>query len=729
LPGNLFIEDAETIAIMMMQILKVNFTLPLTDPVIIFSLVLFIILFVPILLNKIRVPHIIGLIIAGVLIGPYGFNLLLRDSSIVLFGTVGLLYIMFTAGLEIDMEQFRKNRMKSFVFGLFTFVVPMIIGSCTAFYLLNFTFPASLLLGGMFASHTLLAYPIVRRYNITRIQSVTLTIGGTIIADLLALLVLATVTGMTKGNIGAAFWIRLTISTAIFGCIVLLLFPILSRWFFKRYEDSISQYTFVLASVFLGSFLAELAGLEAIIGAFTSGLAINRFIPHSSSLMNRIEFVGNAVFIPFFLISVGMLVDFTVLFKSLNALIIALVMTIIAVVSKYISAVVTQHTFRLSKLERQIIFGLSTARVGATLAIVLVGYNIIIGESLAGEPLRLISEDVLNGTVIMILCTCTMSSFVVEKASQQLALNQEILPTQGEDGKILISLAYPETVTELIDFGLMLKSKQTTPVYALNVVSEEGNDKKTTAMARKMMDRAINHAASMDQPVIPIMRYDINISNGIIYTLKEQNITDLLIGLHHEANSNNFLGSIAEGILKHTSETVFIYKAVQPLNTLKRIITVVAPQGELEPGFNHWFTKITTIAKQAGLGLAFYATDSTLNELKREHGHRGIDNRILYHRFDDWDDFLIFSREIKPDDLFVIVSSRKGHVSYQPALTKLPYYLSKYFTSTSFIMLYPQQLEKDINVENVQYVDGTIAQKIASVGKRKNLLGRLFGRK
>ena len=223
-------------------------------------MVLFIILFAPLLLNKLKIPHLIGLIVAGIIIGPYGFNLLLRDSSIVLFGTVGLLYIMFTAGLEIDLEEFKKNRVKSFVFGLYTFLVPMILGTIAAYYLLDFDLPTAALLASMFASHTLLAYPIASRYGITRTRGVTLTIGGTIITDILSLLVLAAIVGMYRGNITSAFWIRLGISSVIFAAIVFLVFPIIARWFFKKFEDNVSQYIFVLAIVFLGSFLAEAAG-------------------------------------------------------------------------------------------------------------------------------------------------------------------------------------------------------------------------------------------------------------------------------------------------------------------------------------------------------------------------------------------------------------------------------------------------------------------------------------
>ena len=315
----------------MILISDLDFSLPLNNPVIIFSLVLFIILFAPILFDKIKVPHIIGLIVAGIIVGPYGLNLLMRDSSIVLFGTVGLLYIMFTAGLEIDLEEFKKNRGKSFVFGLYTFIVPMVMGWFAAYYLLQYSMESSILLGSMLGAHTLLAYPITSRYGISRLRSVTLTIGGTIIADIIALLVLAAVTGMTKGEISTAFWVQLGISSVIFGLIVFFIFPMIARWFFKKFDDNISQYIFVLAMVFLGSFLAEAAGLEAIIGAFLAGLALNPFIPHSSALMNRIEFVGNAFFIPFFLIGVGMLVDISVLFQGWGAIKVASVMIVVAV--------------------------------------------------------------------------------------------------------------------------------------------------------------------------------------------------------------------------------------------------------------------------------------------------------------------------------------------------------------------------------------------------------------
>lgn len=719
----------------MVLLSDLDFTLPLSNPVIIFSLVLFIILFAPILFNKIKVPHLIGLIVAGIIVGPYGFNLLLRDSSIVLFGTVGLLYIMFTAGLEIDLQEFKKNRVKSLVFGLFTFAVPMILGTLAAYYVLRFSLPSSILLASMFASHTLLAYPIASKFGLSRISSVTLTIGGTIITDILALLTLASVTGMARGEISSAFWIRLVISSIIFGSIVFFVFPLIARWFFKKFDDSISQYIFVLAMVFLGSFLAEVAGLEAIIGAFLSGLALNPFIPHNSPLMNRIDFVGNAFFIPFFLISVGMLVDFSVLFKGWGALEVAGVMIVLAVVSKFIAAWLTQKSFRLPKLDRQMIFGLSTARVGATLAVVLVGYNLILGETATGEPIRLLNEDVLNGTVLMILVTCTISSLVVEKTSRQLALREEARNPEGEEAteKILISLAYPETVAALVDLALMLKPRKSKiPVYALHVTSDESDTGNTPTTVRRMMDKAMAHAAASENTLIPLTRYDQNISNGIIYTIKEQNITDVLIGLHHSADQKDLLGPTAERILRGTPETIFIYQSVQPFNTLKRMLVVVTPRAEGEPGFAHWFEKMATIAREAGLPLVFYAHPATLKELRELNQYNANPVKAEFHSFNQWEDFLIFGRHLKSNDLFVIISSRKGHISYQPHLDKLSYYLTSYFTTSNYLIVYPRQLEHGVKMDDIQHTESSLLESITeNVSKVRpaNIFKRLLRKK
>ncbi|PKQ46786.1 cation:proton antiporter [Confluentibacter flavum] len=398
------------------------FGLPITNPILKFLIILIIILLTPIFLNRVKIPHILGLIIAGAIVGPNGFNLLLRDSGIILSGTAGLLYIMFLAGLEIDMAEFKINKTKSLWFGMLTFLIPMILGTFSSLYILKLSIPSSILVASMYASHTLIAYPILSALGVNRIKAVNITVGGTVITDTLSLLVLAVIIGMNTGEVNLMFWLRLSISIIIFFLITMFVFPIVAKWFLKRYHDTISQYIFVLAMVFLGAFLAECAGIEGIIGAFLTGLALNRLIATDSLLMNRVEFVGHAIFIPFFLISVGMLVDYTAFFKDLETIKVAIVMTVIATSSKFIAAWITQKTLHFSNDERRIIFGLSNAQAAATLAAVLVGFNTIIGQTSSGEPIRLLNETILNGTIVMILITCTIATFSAQKGARNIAM-------------------------------------------------------------------------------------------------------------------------------------------------------------------------------------------------------------------------------------------------------------------------------------------------------------------
>ncbi|HMR84121.1 MAG TPA: cation:proton antiporter [Niabella sp.] len=714
---------------------SLDFTLPLTNPVIIFALVLFIILFAPIVFSKIKVPHIIGLIIAGVIVGPHGLNLLKRDTSIVLFGTVGLLYIMFLAGLEIDLAEFRKNKKKILVFGGLTFLLPLVCGTLASYYILGYSFLSSLLLASMFSTHTLVAYPIASKYGVIRNRAVAMAVGGTMITDTVALLLLAAISGMVKEQVSSQFWIQLGLSSVIFVCIVLFLFPVIVRWFFRRFDDSVSQYIFVLGMVFLASFLAEAAGIEAIIGAFFSGLVLNRFVPHSSVLMNRINFVGNALFIPFFLISVGMLVDVKVLVKGWGAAKVAGVIIVVALVTKYVAAWLTQKIFKLTATEGKMLFGLSASHAAATLAIILVGYNLIIGETPTGEPIRFLDEDVLNGTILLILVSCGVGSFVTERSAKKLALLEEEKDTVVEDvtneEKILISLPYPEITTDLVDFGVMLKPKKSNiSLYGLHIVDDAAEAQNTAGKGKKILDKALSHAAASENKINPLIRYDSSISNGIIYTIKEQQITDIVIGLHKGADQKVFFGEITENIIRRIYKTIYVYKPSQPFNTLKRMMVAVPPEAETEPGFIHWVQKVSNLAKEAGMKVNFCGAEKTLTEIKNITQKNNGTLQALFTEFTNWDDFLIFTRELNMNDLFIIISSRKGYNSYLPQFNKLPYYLSNYFSRYSYIILYPEQLETGINMADIQQADGklieTISEQFGAINKAGKYLKKLW---
>ena len=665
----------------------IDFTLPLADPVLKFLLILLIILAAPLLLNKLRIPHLLGLIIAGAIIGPHGFNLVLRDSSIILSGTAGLLYIMFLAGLEIDMADFKRNSTKSLAFGMYTFLIPMILGTVVGIWVLRFNVLTSVLLASMFASHTLIAYPIISKLGISKNKAVSITVGGTMITDTLALLVLTIIVGMATGQVNDMFWIRLGVSILIFALIVLFGFPFIGRWFFKHVHDNISQYIFVLVMVFLGSFLAQVAGMEAIIGAFLSGLALNRLIPQSSPLMNRVEFVGNAIFIPFFLLGVGMLIDYRTFFTSFETIKVGLIMIIVATAAKYIAAWMTQKTFHLSTDQRSVIFGLSNAQAAATLAAVMVGYNVITGTDANGEPIRLLNESVLNGTILMILVTCTIASFAAQKGAHNIAA-QDISDKEEnkkESEHILIPVSNEETVEELVNLSLAIKSPQNkNGLFALKVIDNHHSDEKALKQSRRVLQTAVNTAAATDTRMKDLLRYDLSVSNAIASVVKEREITDLVVGLHKEKDiPAAFLGHIVESVLAESSVSTFIYKPAQPISTVRRHLIIIPELAEKEIGFNQIIFRLRNVTQNTGAATVFYGSEATLNALKKLLAKKS--GEASYIEFNDWDDFLIVFRDIKPDDTMWIILSRKEGLSYAPAMARIPKYLNKYFQANSTI--------------------------------------------
>ena len=673
-----------------MEWLDFDFNLPITDPTWIFLLVLLIILFAPMVLGRLRIPHIIGMILAGVVIGEHGFNILARDSSFELFGKVGLYYIMFLAGLEMNMGDFKKNRGKAVVLGLLAFVIPMALGFITNMTVLKYGFITSVLLASMYASHTLVAYPIVIRYGVSRHRSVSIAVGGTAVTDTLTLLVLAVIGGLFKGESSEMFWLWLVVKVIFLGFLIIFFFPRIGRWFFRKYDDNVMQFIFVLAMVFLGAGLMEFVGMEGILGAFLAGLVLNRLIPHVSPLMNHLEFVGNALFIPYFLIGVGMLIDIKILFGHGDALKVAVVMTTVALASKWIASWLTQKIYKMKAIERELMFGLSNAQAAATLAAVLVGYNIILPS---GE--RLLNEDVLNGTIVLILFTCIISSFATERAARKLAMNEAQLDAEDKKNipeKILIPVANPETIEELINLSLVIRdSKQRNNLMALNVINDNSSSEQLESRGKRNLERAAMIAASADVSLTQISRYDLNIASGIIHTAKEYEVTDVIIGLHRKVNIvDSFFGNLADSLLKGLHREVMIAKFLMPVNTLRRIIIAVPPKAEYEAGFQKWVGHFCRMASILGCRAHFFANEQTLGYLqqlvKNKYGLTMTD----FSHLDDWDDLLLLTGQVNYDHLLVIISARRGSISYDTAFEKLPAQLGKYFSNN--IILYPDQL-------------------------------------
>ncbi|MEG0926974.1 cation:proton antiporter [Chryseobacterium sp.] len=698
-----------------------NLSLPIEDPVLKFLLVLIIILAAPLLLNKIKVPHLLGLIIAGAIIGPNGFNVLSRDSSIVVTGTTGLLYIMFLAGLEIDMGDFKKNKWKSLTFGIYTFIVPFVLGYLGGYYLLHFSMLTSILFASLFSSHTLIAYPLVSKLGIAKNKAVNITVGGTMITDILALLVLAIIVGMSQGDVGTEFWVKLSVSFIVFALIVLIVFPIIGRWFFKRVDDKISQYIFVLVMIYLAAMLAELAGVEAIIGAFFAGLALNRLIPHTSSLMNRVEFVGNAIFIPFFLISVGMLIDFKVFFKSWETLEVAGIMLVASIGGKYISAVATQKTFRLTKEEGKLIFGLSSASAAATLASVMVGYNIILSETETGEPVRLLNEHVLNGSILLILISCTISSFISMASAQKIAEadNEDTVSGNShEEENILLAINHEETIERMVNLGILIKAHSNTEdLFALNVINEDKNES-SVKNAEKLLHQATDAAAAADVKLQALKRYDNDVINGVNNVIKEQNITDLIIGLEDEKGfSPSFIYNLYNGYLQNDDVNVLVYHAAQPLSTIKRYAVMIPENAHKEAGFFHALLRVWNIARNSGATVVFYAPENILDILQKIIKKANIEAEFII--MNTWQDGERTAAQLKDDEALIIFMAKRGMQSYIPRMRLIPELLNRNLNDNNYLLIFPFS-EYDKNSPEIRSVGnhgdfveiGNVIQKI-----------------
>jgi Kef-type K+ transport system membrane component KefB/nucleotide-binding universal stress UspA family protein len=664
-----------------------NIKLPFEDPILIFTIIVIVILITPIIFRKFNIPGIVGLLLAGIILGPHGLNVLLRDSSIVLFGTVGLLYIMFLSGLEMNLEEFRKKIHKSITFGLLTFLIPQGLGTLVAYYLLGFPLLPAMLLASMFASHTLLAYPIISKLGLTRSEAATITFGGTLITNTLSLLVLSIIVALSAGELDRQFWFLLALFSTIYGVIIFAGIPRLSSWFFKSFEgEGVNHYLFVLGVVFGSSYLAGVFRLQPIIGAFVAGLALNRMIPRTSPLMNRIEFMGNTLFIPFFLIGTGMIIDTGILFRDTDAVLVAAVMIIAATGTKWLAAFLTQQAFRFSADERNLIFGLSNAQAAATLAAVVIGYN-----------LGLFNESILNGTILMILFTCLISSFVTDRAGRNMAVTGRYSETELSEGheRILVPVSNPSTIGNLMDLAFFVKNPRSPePVYPLAVVLEkEGQDKITGRIleSRKMLEAAIEHGSAVENPVQLIYKVDFNVASGIIRACKEHIITDVVIGWNGQPDRRErIFGSILDIVVQKIPVTIMVYKPVGPLNTTGTIRIVAPENAEHEKGFGKWLRKVSNISNETKAPVCFYGTQPTMKALTDMLDKLQIKKKIKFSEFQEWSHFDRLSSDMNKNDLLIVVSARHGSISYTRHHDLVPKLLSKYFNSSSFIIIFPE---------------------------------------
>ncbi|WP_348673571.1 cation:proton antiporter [Duncaniella dubosii] len=673
----------------MLLSLAIPATAPLiTAPVPIFLTVMAIILLTPLVLSRLRIPHVIGLIVAGVVVGPHGFNLLARDMSFEVFGQVGILYLMFLAGIEIDMYHLRKNLRKGMTFGLFTFIIPLILGALVAMAALRMHFLEATLLASMFAAHTLIAYPIVTRFGVTKSPAVVIAIAGTIVTVLGSLIVLAGVLGVYRDG-SVASLIPVLCYLALYCVGLIYIYPRVTRYFFKHYSDGIAQFIYVMVMVFGAAALASFIGLEGVFGAFFAGLVLNRFIPARSPLMGRLEFVGNAIFIPYFLIGVGMLIDLHVVMDGWTTLYTAAVMSAVAMLSKWIAAWVTQKVYRLTPVDRSIMYQLSNAHTAVALAVVMIGYE-----------MHLFDVTVLNGTVVMILVTCTVSSFGTERAASRLKI--QLLEQADEDSvkddatthpRTLVAISNPLTAPSIVDLALSMRFPDTSVVgdlYALHVRND--NSASSKAIGRNSLDVAERAASAVETSLTAIERFDLNFITGVLNTMEERDITELVLGIHRRTSIiDSFLGEKIEQLLRSTNRMVVMSRCFIPLATVTRILVAVPKKAQFETGFRRWVQAVGNLGRQVGCRVEFWCEDSTAPLIRTVITQSKLGIRMSFSTVASYDDFVIKSSEINDDDLLIVVSARRSSVSFDSDMDAVPEYLQKYLAGNNLIVIYPGQ--------------------------------------
>ncbi len=672
--------------------------LPIEDPVIIFALAMVIFFLTPLLMKKLRIPGIIGPILAGVIIGPHGFHLLERDQTIVLLGTIGLLFIIFIAGLELDIDGFKKYRKRSILFGSLSFSIPLVLGTVVGI-IFDYSLTASILLGSILGSHTLLAYPIASRLGISKNKAVTTAVGGTLLTDTFALLVLAVITGAAEGQLSLQFWIKMIVSLIVFVLLILWGTPRLSRWFFRNAEnEGVANFTYVMVILFVSGFLAIVAGMQPIIGAFLAGLALNRFVLDHGTLMNRIRFLGNALFIPFFLLSVGMLMDLSVLFNNPKAWIITGVILLSVFIGKASAPVIISKVYKYSKTERNVMVGLTIPQAAATLASTLVGFEV-----------GLLDQSTVNAVIIMILLTCIAGPYFVEKYGRKLALKEEQQPSERKQGpeRILIPLANPHTMESILDLANLIKHSNTDdqPLYPLTVVQK---DIKTVqdevANAEKMLGHAVMYASSAEIAVRPITRVDRNVSNGIIRAIAEERINTVVIGWNAERKSNKLFGSIIDRFVDQTNQTVLVTKLGHPLQTTRRIILIIPYGADHKPGFIEALERIKMLTGRLSASLLVLIINDSIETYEKYIQTIKPDPPTEIRQLKSWPSLQKdYVSMLKEDDIVVILSARKGTIAWHPELEELPKKLAK-VKPESFIVYYPAE-EEEVDIRGSRGIE------------------------
>ncbi len=658
--------------------------LPFTDLTLVFTILVLVILIVPLVSAKIRVPDLVLLLLTGTALGPLGFGVLERSTAVTMFGEVGLLYIMFLAGLEIDLYQFMRTRRRSVGFGLLTFLIPQILGMVAVRALLGVGWPAAILIASMFASHTLLSYPIASRLGIHRTEPVTVTVGATMVTDTLALLVLAVVAAFWEGSgLGLGFWAHIGVGMVALVAVTWWGIPRLARWFFQNVTESGgAQFMFVLAVLCACAYVSNFAQLKPIIGAFLAGAAFNRLIPEHSPLMSRVHFVGHSLFIPFFLLSVGMLVDVRVLLGEPFTWLVIATMVGMVVLTKFAAAWIAGAWFGYSRDGRRVMFGLSVVQAAATLAAALVGFE-----------LEIIGEAALNGAIAMILVTCPLGSWVVDRYGRRVArlALARAAPARAEQ-RLVIPVANPASAARLMDLAFLLRDPAMPgTIHPLTVVREETDLDEAVGRGEKLLAQCMAQAAATEATVVPSVRVDLNPSDGIARAIRDLRATLVLAGWGGELTAGaRIFGTVNRNLSERCPSRLMLCRLMRPLNTTRTLRIPFPPLAEHRSDLPVLIREAKLLARQVGASLHVYVAGPPAASLRTRVEDATPAVPCVFTESDTWAEARgHLTKALHPDDLLLLPLERRNAVLWTPTLDRLPDLLAGRFPANNLLVVYP----------------------------------------
>ncbi|ELY87921.1 sodium/hydrogen exchanger [Natrialba hulunbeirensis JCM 10989] len=667
-------------------------SIPFEEPIFVFTAAMIVFLVGPLLIKRLGQPGIVGIVLFGALIGPDALEIVEHSDAIELLGEVGLVYLLFTVGLELDIRTFKEAPENATLFGLASFFIPFTVGTFATHTILGLDLEGALLLSAVFASHTLLAYPIVNRLGVTKNRAVAAVFGGILFTDTLALVVLAVVTGAVEDGFSFLLFGEVALSIVLLFGSAWLVVPPVSRWFFQNFsQESYFEFLFVMVAIFAAATLAEILGLDAILGAFVAGIAINQLIPQGGTLMNRIEFVGNAFFIPFFLLHVGMLVDPTVILAGPETLQITALIVGIMVATKGAAALLVSTIQGYTPNERNVIFGLSTGQAAAALAITLIGFD-----------MGLFTSEILNAVVLLLLVTAILSPWITERAATSLAYESEV-GEDGDDGRdpsILLPLSHHADLQQrLLELAFVLKGDRgTEPVNVMTVVQPDGSSptEQQVAEVQSELDELAAAGSAAEVPVETETRVNHNVASGVVQGAVEVQANQILMGWDAgESFRHRIFGSIIDQVLEQTTLPVLISRLGHPINTTRRLFVVVPLGADHHEGFYEAVHIVKRLASTLGAELNVIVVEGAAHQYEQLFGLVEEDTPAEFDEIDNWGRLLPrLESQTEDDDLIISIAPRRGDVGWHSELENLPARLAE-LPPESFITIHPRQGEPE----------------------------------